>query len=36
MLVATPESGTDMFDYLIQHGFIVRSGELLGIPNTID
>lgn len=35
MLVATPESGTDMFDYLIQHGFILRPGELLGIPNTI-
>ncbi|CDQ39810.1 Histidinol-phosphate aminotransferase [Virgibacillus salexigens] len=35
MLVSTPNSGTELFEYLIQHGFIVRPGELLGIPNTI-
>lgn len=35
LLVSTPTSGTKVFDYLIQHGFIVRPGELLGIPNTI-
>ncbi len=31
----TPKSGMDAFDYLIKNGFIVRPGELLGIPNTI-
>ncbi|WP_040981390.1 histidinol-phosphate transaminase [Oceanobacillus jeddahense] len=35
LLVKTPESGTDAFNYLIKRGFIVRPGELLGIPNTI-
>lgn len=35
LLVNTPVSGTDMFTYLIKHGFIVRPGELLGFPNTI-
>ncbi|API90403.1 histidinol-phosphate transaminase [Virgibacillus pantothenticus] len=35
MLVMTPTSGTEMFNFLIQYGFIVRPGELLGIPNTI-
>lgn len=35
ILLKTPISGTDVFDYLIQHGFIVRPGELLGYPNTI-
>ncbi|WP_339177239.1 histidinol-phosphate transaminase [Oceanobacillus sp. FSL W7-1293] len=35
LLVKTPESGMEAFDYLIKHGFIVRPGELLGIPNTI-
>ncbi|WP_152654613.1 histidinol-phosphate transaminase [Oceanobacillus sp. CFH 90083] len=35
LLVKTPKSGMDAFDYLIKHGFIVRPGELLGIPNTI-
>ncbi|GAA0439839.1 MAG: histidinol-phosphate transaminase [Bacillota bacterium] len=35
LLVCTPKSGIDLFEYLIKHGFIVRPGELLGIPNTI-
>lgn len=35
LLVSTPVSGTEMFNYLIKHGFIVRPGELLGHPNTI-
>lgn len=35
LLVKTPRSGMDAFDYLTRHGFIVRPGELLGIPNTI-
>lgn len=35
LLVNTPISGTEMFTYLIKHGFIVRPGELLGFPNTI-
>lgn len=35
LLVSTPTSGFDMFDYLIKHGFIVRQGELLGYPNTV-
>ncbi|MFD1065243.1 histidinol-phosphate transaminase [Oceanobacillus locisalsi] len=34
LLVKTPGSGIDVYDYLIRHGFIVRPGELLGIPNT--
>lgn len=35
ILVSTPLSGHDMFDYLIKHGYIIRPGDLLGYPNTI-
>lgn len=35
ILVSTPVSGLDVFQYLIQNGFIVRPGELLGYPNSI-
>lgn len=35
ILVETPISGLDTFDFLIKNGFIVRPGELLGYPNTI-
>jgi histidinol-phosphate aminotransferase len=35
LLISTPVSGTEVFDYLLTKGFIVRPGELLGCPNTI-
>ncbi|GAB3802418.1 histidinol-phosphate transaminase [Virgibacillus kimchii] len=35
LLVSTPVSGIEVFDYLLEKGFIVRPGELLGIPNTM-
>lgn len=35
ILVKTPISGVDVFEYLIQNGFIVRPGEMLGYPDTI-
>ncbi|WP_042223594.1 histidinol-phosphate transaminase [Oceanobacillus manasiensis] len=35
MLVSTPVSGMDVFQHLIERGFIVRPGELLGCPGTI-
>lgn len=35
LLVQTPVSGHEVFDYLIQRGVIIRPGELLGYPNTI-
>lgn len=35
LLVSTPVSGTEVFEYLLTKGFIVRPGELLGTPNTI-
>ncbi|WP_339227978.1 histidinol-phosphate transaminase [Oceanobacillus sp. FSL K6-2867] len=35
ILAETPISGTEVFQYLLERGFIVRPGELLGIPNTI-
>lgn len=35
VLVKTPISGLEVFDYLIRYGYIVRPGELLGYPNTI-
>lgn len=35
ILVFTPASGLDVFQYLIENGFIVRPGELLGYPNSI-
>ncbi len=33
--VSTPVSGMDVFQYLIENGFIIRPGELLGYPNSI-
>lgn len=35
ILVSTPISGTEVFQYLLENGFIVRPGELLGYPNTV-
>src|SRR5699024_490270 len=35
LLVSTPISGNDVFQYLIENGFIIRPGEVLGYPNTI-
>lgn len=35
ILVETPISGLEVFDYFIKHGFIVRPGELLGYPNSV-
>ncbi|MBY7143493.1 histidinol-phosphate transaminase [Virgibacillus sp. NKC19-3] len=35
LLVFTPVSGTEVFQYLIEKGFIIRPGEVLGCPNTI-
>lgn len=35
LLVKTPVSGMEVFDYLIKHGYIIRPGELLGYPKTI-
>ncbi|MFD1360557.1 histidinol-phosphate transaminase [Lentibacillus salinarum] len=35
LLVTTPVSGNETFDYLLKHGFIVRPGEGLGAPHTI-
>lgn len=35
LLIHLPCSGDEMFEYLLTKGFIVRSGEALGLPNTI-
>ncbi|WP_079479961.1 histidinol-phosphate transaminase [Halobacillus salinus] len=35
VLVHLPISGDEMFEHLLTKGFIVRSGEALGLPNTI-
>ncbi|KHE72725.1 histidinol-phosphate transaminase [Halobacillus sp. BBL2006] len=35
LLIHLPISGDEMFKHLISKGFIVRSGEALGIPNSI-
>ncbi|SDI98262.1 histidinol-phosphate transaminase [Salimicrobium halophilum] len=35
VLVHLPISGDDMFEFLLTKGFIVRSGEALGLPNSI-
>lgn len=35
ILVSTPISGTEVSQYLLKNGFIIRPGELLGYPNTI-
>lgn len=35
LLIKTPVSGTEVFQYLLENGFIIRPGELLGYPNTI-
>lgn len=33
--VKIPASGDDLFDYLLHRGFIIRSGEALGVPNSV-
>lgn len=35
LLVETPISGTEVSQFLLEHGFIIRPGELLGYPHTI-
>lgn len=35
LLISTPISGDKIFQFLLKNGFIVRSGEGLGAPNTI-
>lgn len=35
LLIKLPVSGDDMSEYLLKHGYIVRSGEALGCPDTI-
>lgn len=35
LLVKTPINGSEVFEFLLSHGFIIRPGELLGYPNTI-
>lgn len=35
LLVKTPVDADKVTEYLLRHGFIVRSGNLLGYPNTI-
>lgn len=35
LLIHLPISGDEMTEYLLQNGYIVRSGEALGIPNSI-
>lgn len=35
LLVHTPVNGNEMAQYLLEHGYIVRSGALLGYPNTV-
>lgn len=35
VLVSTPISGLEAYDFLVKNGFIIRPGELLGYPNTI-
>ncbi|RWZ60271.1 histidinol-phosphate transaminase [Halobacillus fulvus] len=35
VLIHLPMSGDEMFQHLLTKGFIVRSGEALGLPNTI-
>ncbi|MFQ3542985.1 histidinol-phosphate transaminase [Halobacillus rhizosphaerae] len=35
LLIHLPMSGDEMFEHLLSKGFIVRSGEALGLPDTI-
>ncbi|MFG6114527.1 histidinol-phosphate transaminase [Halobacillus sp. MO56] len=35
LLINLPVSGDELFEHLLSKGFIVRSGEALGIPNSI-
>jgi len=35
LLVSTPVSGLEIYEYLVKNGYIVRPGELLGVPNTV-
>lgn len=35
LLVETPISGSEVYQYLLENGFIIRPGELLGYSNTM-
>lgn len=35
VLVKLPVSGDRLFEYLLSKGFIIRSGEALGVPNSV-
>lgn len=35
VLMTTPISGLEFFEYLVENGYIIRPGELLGYPNTV-
>lgn len=35
LLVKTPVDADELSEYLLRHGYIVRSGNLLGYPNTV-
>lgn len=35
LLVSTPKSGDEIFQRLLENGYIVRSGDGLGCPNTV-
>ncbi|MEQ6377273.1 histidinol-phosphate transaminase [Bacillaceae bacterium S4-13-56] len=35
LTIHLPCSGDEMFEYLMKNGYIVRSGEALGVPNSI-
>ncbi|MFB4169214.1 histidinol-phosphate transaminase [Virgibacillus sp. JSM 102003] len=35
LLVSTPKSGDEIFQHLLENGFIVRSGDGLSCPNTV-
>ncbi|GAB4073580.1 histidinol-phosphate transaminase [Barrientosiimonas marina] len=35
LLISMPISGEQTFQYLLEHGFIVRAGEGLGVPDTV-
>lgn len=34
LLVKLPVAGTELYDYLLKRGYIIRPGEALGCPNT--
>lgn len=35
ILISTPISGIEVFNYLLERGYIIRPGDILGYPNTI-